>query len=169
MNSKKHARTLVDRADCLKRGIIENGLGRESDIKGCTESEILELENKYDIVLPLSYKVFLKNFGHGLGGTIMKDCDILYKDVFLLTDIVKNEILIEEGDPTLPEKAFVYSGRYNEQFLFFNADGLVEEPETYYYMIDDTEFKKIGNSVFDTLERSFKGALDLKLRKDRKR
>lgn len=142
-------KNFIDRAIQLKNNIIQQGLGNPELIKGCSESEISKLEQHYKIKLPQSYKIFLRYFGHGLGGGIMKECDILYDDIFSLTNVAKNEILIEEGDPSLPDKAFVFSGRYNEQFMFFDASGLVEEPPVFLYMIDDENFTQIGDSVFD--------------------
>ncbi|MEM8718336.1 MAG: SMI1/KNR4 family protein [Cyanobacteria bacterium P01_G01_bin.39] len=142
-------KTNNDRAANLKKQIIKQGIGRPDLIKGCSEPEISKLEQKYNVIFPQSYKIFLKNFGHGLGGVIMKECDILYNDAFELTNVLRNEILIEEGDPVLPDKAFVFAGRYNEQFMFFDASGLIEEPPIFLYMIDEKDFSKIGNSVFD--------------------
>lgn len=143
---------MIDKAIKLKEKIIKQAVGYSDLIKGCSESEILKLEQKYNIVLPPSYKIFLKFFGHGLGGRVMNDCDILYGDIFSLTDTIRNEVLIEEGDPVLPDKAFVFSGRYNEQFMFFDASGLKREPDVMYYMIDEDNFSKIGESVFDIIE-----------------
>ena len=40
---------------------------------------------------------------------VMNDIDILYDDISGLTNLLRNEVLIDEGDPVLPEKAFVFS------------------------------------------------------------
>lgn len=164
MNNQNQSleKNLIDRAMSLKNNILHQALGNPEWIKGCSESEILLLENKYDVILPLSYKVFLRNFGHGLGGGIMKEIDILYDKIFNLTNVIRNEVLVDEGDPVLPNKAFVFAGRYNEQFMFFNADGLEEEPSIFYYMIDDEKFRKIGDSIFDILESEIEESLSIK-------
>ena len=153
----------------LKEKIVKQGLGSSELIKGCSESEILKLESKYNVILPQSYKIFLKFFGHGLGGRVMNDCDILYDDIFSLTDTIRNEILIEEGDPVLPDKAFVFSGRYNEQFMFFDASGLENEPNIMYYMIDEDNFRKIGESVFDIIESELESSIKIKLYREHNR
>lgn len=82
----------------------------------------------------------------------MNDCDILYNDVFSLTKTIRNEILIDEEDPVLPKKAFVFVGRYDEQFMFFDASGIVEEPVIYYYHIDEGDFTETADSVFEIIE-----------------
>lgn len=146
----------ADRAKQLKAYIIEQNIGISDLIRGCSKSEIIKLEQKYQILLPESYKVFLENFGHGLGGRIMNDCDILYNDIFDLTNTARNEILVEDGDPTLPEKAFVFMGRYKEQFWFFDVDGTTKEPSIYDFHVDDAKFNKTPYSVFDYLESEAK-------------
>lgn len=153
---------MIDKVIGLKEKIIKQGIGEPDLIKGCSESEILKLEQEYNVILPPSYKIFLKNFGHGLGGKIMKEIDILYNDIFSLTNIIKNEILIDEGDPILPDKAFVFAGRYNEQFMFFDASGLEKEPAIMYYMIDEDNFRKIGDSIFDIIEEEVEVSLSIK-------
>jgi hypothetical protein len=142
------------RADLLKTNMLESGLARPDLIKGCSEQEILELAKKSNVIFPNSYTVFLKNFGYGLGGRIMADIDITYDKILPLTNLLRNEVLIDEGDPCLPEKAFVFAARYGEQFMFFDASGLVEEPTLFYYMENESKFTKVEGSIFDILERS---------------
>jgi len=162
-------KNFVDRAARLRDCIIQQGLGDPNQIKGCSELEISKLEKEYNVMLPQSYKTFLRNFGHGLGGRIMRECDILYSDIFSLTNIIRNEILVDEGDPCLPDKAFIFSGRYNEQFMFFDANGLAEEPPIYYYMIDEENFTKIGDSIFDIVEGETKSSLEIKLYQEKRK
>lgn len=154
------------RAVNLKNMMLNLGLANPNLIKGCSKQEITKLERENNVIFPQSYKVFLENFGHGLGGRVMNDVDILYDQVFPLTSIARNEILIEEGDPILPEKAFVFSMRYGEQFMFFDASGLIEEPPIFYYMADDTAFKKVGDSIFDILEGEIDFSEKIKLRSE---
>ena len=71
----------------------------------------------------------------------MKECDLLYEDIFFLADI--SEILIKPEDSYLPEKAFIFSSGYQAQFMFFDADSSEPEPSIFYYPIDNEEFKII--------------------------
>ncbi|BAZ45677.1 hypothetical protein NIES4102_27030 [Chondrocystis sp. NIES-4102] len=154
------------RAANLKNMMLDLGLANPHLIKGCSKQEIINLESEYNVTLPNSYKVFLENFGHGLEGRVMNDIDILYDQVLPLTSIARNQILIDEGDPVLPEKAFVFCMRYGEQFMFFDASGLVEEPPIFYYMENDTAFKKVGDSIFDILEGEINFSEKIKLRRE---
>ena len=153
------------KAEALKKKMLESGVANSDLIKGCSESESSTLEQENDVVFPNSYKVFLKHFGRGLGGIIMSDIDILYDEISGLTDFLRNKVLIEEGDPLLPEKAFVFSGRYGEQFMFFDASGLIEEPPTMYYSIDDNEFTEKGKSVFNLIENEIEFSIAIKNRR----
>ena len=157
------------KAEALKKKMLGLGVAHFNLIKGCSELEISTLEKENDVVFPHSYKMFLKHFGHGLGGVIMKEIDILYDEISGLTDFLKNKVLIEEGDPLLPEKAFVFSGRYGEQFLFLDASGLIEEPPTMYYSIDDNEFTKKGKSVFDLIESEIELSIAIKNHREKLR
>ena len=145
---------LTSRAIRLKQNILQTGMGQINLVKGCSEEEIHKLEEKYNVVLPISYRIFLENFGNGIGGKVMNDIDFLYDSISSLTDIARNEILVEKGDPILPKQAFVFAMRYGEQFMFFDANGLSEDPPVFYYMENDPEFTKIGDSIFDIFEKA---------------
>lgn len=154
MNNKNNSlkNSFETKARLLKDRMLKSNIAKPELIKGSSEKEISDLEKECDVVFPESYKVFLRNFGRGLGGCVMNDIDILYPNIQSLTDLLRNEILIDEGDPVLPEKAFVFSGRYGEQFTFFDASGLIKEPPIFYYIEYAKNFEKVGNSVFDLLE-----------------
>lgn len=147
---------LASRAMRLKQTILQSRMGKVNLIQGCSEEEIQKLERQHNVVFPISYRTFLKNFGHGIGGKVMSDIDFLYDSLDSLTNIAKNEILIEDGDPILPKQAFVFAMRNGEQFMFFDANGLDEDPPVFYYLEDDEEFTKVGDSIFDIFEEEFK-------------
>lgn len=153
----------------LKDLMIKTGVANPNLIKGCSREEIIQIEQENNVTLPTSYKVFLKNFGHGLGGRVMYDIDILYPKILGLTDFLRNEVLIEEDDPSLPEKAFVFAARYEEQFMFFEASGLVEEPPILYYKIDDREFTSINKTIFDILEKEIELSVRLKRKREQRK
>lgn len=142
------------RAKELYDRIIQSQIATLEQIKGCSEQEIEELEKACELSLPYSYKVFLRNFGHGFGG-VANDVDFLYQDVLPLTNIAR-EILQEEGDPVLPGNAFVFAMRYGEQFAFFEASEGIEDPPTFFYMECDENFTKTDDSIFDFWEEEVK-------------
>ena len=171
MNNKNNSteNKFETRARLLKDRILKSNVAKPELIKGCSEKEISDLEKKCDVVFPESYKVFLENFGHGLGGIILSDIDILYEDIFGLTDRLRNEVLIYEGDPILPKNAFVFATRFGEQFMFFDTSTATDEPPILHYMENHKSFSKVGNSIFDILEKETQLSYRLKMESEERR
>ncbi len=61
-----------------------------------------------------------------------------------------------EGDPVLPENAFVFAMRYREQFAFFEAKKGIEDPPIFFYMEEDENFTKTDDSIFGFWETEIK-------------
>ena len=150
----KLKKSLEARKNALYKRIIQPQIGKPELIKGCSEQEIEELEKACGLSLPLSYKVLLRNFGHGFGG-IAYDVEFLYQDVFPLTQIAR-EMLQYEGDPVLPENTFVFAMRYREQFAFFEVKKGIEDPPIFFYMEEDENFTKTDDSIFGFWEAEIK-------------
>ena len=161
------------RADSLKKKMVDLELADSNLIRGCSEEEISRLEKGSNVIFPVSYKVFLKTFGHSFGGLVMSDIAIRYNEIQgygEIQDLVsyfRDEILIEDNDPVLPKKAFIFSHRYLEQFTFFDGSGLIKEPPIMYYIEYAEDFKKIGESVFNLLEMEIKTSLYYKIERDK--
>ncbi|MEM8718334.1 MAG: SMI1/KNR4 family protein [Cyanobacteria bacterium P01_G01_bin.39] len=152
------------RAKAIKNIMLELNIAKAELIRGCSQSEIENLEQEHNVMFPESYKIFLSYFGHGLGGKVMSDIEILYDDISGLTNELRNETLIEEGDPILPDKAFVFASRLGEQYMFFDASGILKEPPILYYKENAPNFSLAGNSIFDVLEREVQLSYNLKLK-----
>ena len=156
MNDSQDIKKSVEaRATALRNRIIQSKIAKSEYLVGCSNEEIEALEKACKLILPYSYKVFLKNFGHCFGG-IAYDVDFLYQDVFPLTKIARE--ILQEDDPVLPENAFVFAMRYEEQFFFFEAEENNEAPPIFYYMEGDESFSKRYDSIFDLWE----GEVELK-------
>lgn len=165
-NNFDSARDFHSRAKAIKNTMVELDIANAKLIKGCSQSEIKYLEQKQNVVFPESYKVFLSNFGHGLGGKVMSDIEILYDDISGLTTELRDETLIEEGDPSLPDKAFVFATRLGEQYMFFDANGISKEPPILYYKENDQNFSQVGDSIFDVLEQEIQLSYNLKIKSE---
>ena len=149
-SEKEIKKSLEARANALRNQIIQSQIAKPEQLIGCSDKEIEALEKACGLALPYSYKVFLKNFGHCFGG-VANDVEFLYQDVFPLTKIAR-EILQDEGDLILSEKAFVFTMRYGEQFFFFEAEEGIENPPIFYYMEGDRSFSQKYDSIFDLWE-----------------
>lgn len=122
---------------------------------GCSDNEISEIEKKYMIKLPESYKNVLKYIGISADKLIdTNEYEFYYKEIINLTDEIHNERSIidkeEEGKPLikLPDNLFFIMGRYREQFHFIVANN-GDDAEVYYYNFDEDNYKLEYKSVWD--------------------
>ena len=148
-------KSLEDRANKLHNKIIQSQLVTPEQIRGCSEAEIAEIEQKYKICLPYSYKVFLRHFGHGFAH-IGNEFKYLYEDALFLTQEERNierEIKEEENfnpEELLPVNAFVFAIRQDIQIWYFIAEEGIDDPPVFYDTGGDTV--KMHESIFDFWE-----------------
>jgi hypothetical protein len=91
-----------------------------AEMKGCLEPEIYSLEQKFDVVLPESYKKFLRLMGKGAGGFLESDhWEAFYPDLLKIGQRERYADYCED----LPSDYFVFASRLGGIFLFFIADG----------------------------------------------
>jgi hypothetical protein len=136
----------------LVERLIASGIAKPGQIAGCSDSDITRIEGTSGVQLPAAYKAFLRVVGKN-AGQLMGDIDFLYEGVLALNAraaaILDNW---EEGKLVLPAKAFVFSMRQGEQFMFFIADGRSDDPPVYYYFEGWGQFKKAANSLWEVIE-----------------
>ena len=145
-------KNFVQRVETLKKEMLELGYIQPNLAKGCSEQEIQKLQQEYDVIFPTSYIVCLKNFGHSFGGDIFQEIDFHYESIFKSNQYWRSIFEIDEI-PHFPEKSFVIASRYGGQCVFFNADGTLEEPPIFNYLIGEDEFiKSNSDTVFDVIE-----------------
>lgn len=135
--------------------ISENEYIDKNELRGCDDDQIEDIEAKYQIKLPESYKYILKKIGLNAGGLIdTKEFNFYFKDILKMTEGIVSEReeidAEEEGDPliVLPDKIFFILGRYDEQFHFIVANG-GEDAQVYYYNFDKDSYEKDFDSVWD--------------------
>ena len=177
MNNSKNElkKYLDDRAKNLYQRIIQSNLATPERVKGCSSSEIAQIEQTYNLSLPYSYKVFLRHFGHSIGG-IANDVEFLYPSPLLLTQDMRDaeREMQEEGEISseelLPPNAFIFAMRQRMQSWYFLASKGVEDPAVFYDSGDGIGVKT-HESIFDLWEAEVKleEELLLKKRKERER
>ena len=102
--------------------------------------------------MPAAYKAFLRVAGRN-AGQLMDDIDFLYDKVLgLNTQAISILDNWEEGKLVLPDQAFVFAMRQGEQFMFFVADGSLDDPPIYYYFEGRGEFKRAANSIWEVIK-----------------
>ncbi len=135
---------LVERLFAIPR------FGREA-MQPCSEYEIAFLEQEFNVILPESYKKFLRLMGRGAGGFLETD----HWDAFYpyLLEIGQGDQYADYCDG-LPSHYFVFASRLGGIFLFFIADGTDDEDPPVYAFGDnyDGTFRKIYDSFWGFFE-----------------
>lgn len=117
----------------------------------CSEYEITFLEQEFNVILPESYKKFLRLMGKGAGGFLETD----HWDAFYpyLLEIGQDDQYADYCDD-LPEQYFVFASRLGGVFLFFITGGTETDDPPVYAFGDahDGRFRKIYDSFWGFFE-----------------
>jgi hypothetical protein len=136
-------------------------------ISGCSNIEIQEIEQKYNIKLPKSYYVFLSEFGKS-SPSLLGDFYMEYPHPLTQTEeFMKILLSQDEEEPSwippvqVPENLFVFANYYFEKIWFFIADGSSDDPPI--FIADSAQgsgdvfkFKKVGESIWEFVENCIK-------------
>ncbi|HKQ99962.1 MAG TPA: ankyrin repeat domain-containing protein [Pyrinomonadaceae bacterium] len=116
----------------------------------CSEEEIERLERTFRVILPESYKKFLRLMGRGAEGFLSSDhWDAFYPE---LLEIARREEYAGRCD-NLPDDYFVFASRLAGVYLFFIADGTDDDPPVYSFGDGhDETFRKSHDSFWGFFE-----------------
>lgn len=149
----------VIKPEKLAEMIVAN-LADKSDVVGCTEAQIQDLETKYAIKLPAAYKDFLRAFGNS-AQEVFGDVELMYPD--LLTYYEYDGILKYSTDKfTLPANAFIFASRLDTLAFSITTDG--DDPPVYRYISQQDAEEKIYPSFSEWLTDYV--LTEIKLQKD---
>jgi hypothetical protein len=123
---------------------------KRSGLWPCSDKEIEQLEQAFDLTLPASYKKFLRLMGKGAGGFLISDhWEAFYPDLFELGQSAEYQDACDD----LPAQYFVFASRLGSVYLFFIADGADDDPPVYAFGDDhDGGYKKIYDSFWGFIE-----------------
>lgn len=115
---------------------------RGCHLSGCSEKQIIKIEEFYNIKLPAIYIEFLLIMGKN-AGKFMRGSSAFYNEIFDIRD-GSIELLYENDFKELPDNTFVFWMHQGYQFAFFYLNQ-GDNPPVYYYFEgetkDDFEFK----------------------------
>jgi hypothetical protein len=139
-------------ADRIKSIIIS--LGENTPIKGCSDDELDLLESTLNTLLPSSYRVFLRFFGHGDGGGyFFDDTEWTYENIANST-LLAREILNESADNSsqIPQEFIVIASLYNEYFYLLSTSD--EKHHVYIWHITSDKILSKYNSLWDLVREN---------------
>jgi hypothetical protein len=100
---------------------IRSYLRSATNVKGCTETEVSDLERRYNLMLPTDYREFLLLAGRG-ADNIWRGSDYTLDE---LPEIQEAAIeLLSDKGLKLPDGSFVFHMHQGYQFLFVNSGGV---------------------------------------------
>jgi hypothetical protein len=162
----------------LTREMIDKNIVIESQLRGCSEEEIKNLESRYNIQLPHSYKEFLSKMGKNHGGLVNRDEYAIEYDAVidmtgeyrqgiinckleleleLKTASEANRLILEQEEILeLPPNMFLILCRLpSYEFYAIEANGGDDSPV--FYIGDEPGIVKEHDSFWDTLRMFIKG------------
>lgn len=132
----------------------EHQIAHRSGLIGCSELEILNLEKRYGITLPATYRLYLKTMGH-VSGRLFKHDHLAVTYPHILETTQEELELIDSRPPeaaaALRGDGFIIASRLGEQFEFIRCNQLDDSPVWYYNEYDD-EVTQNYTSVMGWLE-----------------
>jgi hypothetical protein len=145
--------SIKTRFDAFVVRLINSGVASPAELIGCSDDEIEQLERKYEIRLPTSYRLFLQLMGHKSGRLFTHDhIKASYPDVLCFTE---KQIKFWKNVPeakriTLSADALVILSRLGEQWLCIRCADVDDTPVLYYSECDPIQVSH--PSVLDWLE-----------------
>jgi hypothetical protein len=123
----------------LVKELLDKRTATATSIRGCSDAEIAELEYKYGVRVPDTYREFLRRLGHRAGRLVTSEFNIYYPDVMQMTAMYREycaEAAHWPQDETrpieLPSGQLIISNRYGEQFLAIECSGQEDSPVYYF-------------------------------------
>jgi hypothetical protein len=110
----------------------ERGVAGESDLCGCSLSELEAVEEKLGKPIPLAYRNFLKIMGRG-AGRLFLGTNAFFPGILELTEIAAEIVSEDPSHIKLPEDALVLTMHQGYEFMFMRkSEG--DDPPVYHYL-----------------------------------
>lgn len=146
--------------------LIDSGIAKPAEIRGCSEEEIDNLERQMAIKLPKVYREFLLRIGRQAGSFFEGTHLLLGQGLTGFKELLR-KLLAENGNHmTLPTAAFVFLSHQDYQFNYFLlTDG--DDPPVYFYVGAPEEYlEKKWNSfsefLLDSAESQIRSEAEIK-------
>ncbi len=131
---------------------------------GCTQEDILQIEQSFGFRLPGAYVALLRRIGRDAGG-LMTGVGFVFPELLGFRETA--ESLLDDLDDTerigieLGVRDFVFLMIQGYQFFFFRA-GDSDDPAVFFYDDDEPSFKEVYGSFVEWLDVCMKEELELR-------
>src|SRR5438034_575581 len=107
------------------------GLAPFGSIRGCSESEVTQLENHFGVHLPQTYRDFLKYFGKQ-AGRLFEGTDCFYEQLWNLRFWAEELLQADAQHFILSRDSFVFSMHQGYEFLYIQTE-VGDDPPVFQY------------------------------------
>jgi hypothetical protein len=139
--------------------------GRAKTLRGCSESDILEVECKYRLKLPPAYRDFLSAAGRG-ADQFLVGTDWLYPQLLELGEAAR-DLLYQHTKFKLSDSDFVFLMHQGYQFMYFRTGTGDPDPEVRRYLEPWDAPRHTGVSLTQLLEQTLADELKVLARSHR--
>jgi hypothetical protein len=131
---------IQDRIAEVARILVSRGVATEDSVRGCSVTEIDEVEGDVRLRLPLAYREFLAKMGRNAGNFYV-GTDIFYPNLLGNTKAAHELVAEDKATIILPKDSIAFAMHQGYQFTFFQTDE-GDDPPVYYYMEQSGGFVK---------------------------
>lgn len=142
----------------LVKELIDANVARPSEVNGCSEYDIRQLETDLGIRLPVRYCEFLKLMGYSAGRFFL-GTDIFFQHLRSLQGGA-SRLLRDDGQQPLPEQAFVFGMHQGYQFVFFLLNQGDDPPVSGY--LEKKGFSEISTSFSEYLAKAVRDTIGIR-------
>jgi hypothetical protein len=143
--------------------LVETGLATPDQIRGCMEDEVLEIEEKFGVELPRSYRDFLLVMGKG-AGSLFVGTDFFYPRLLEVREGADELLLETKSSFQIPDNSFVFSlhqGYVFDEYFLLTSD----DPPVFLFMELDTNATLLVESFTEFLLQTVNDYLHTKAKR----
>ena len=134
------------RAERFREALLSRGYWTPQS--RCSEGEIRSIETRAFMMLPDSYKAFLKTFGKG-AGEFLSHIDVYYDEI---EGNLSFAGVTDKCHHPIPAHAFpVWVDATGEQLCFVYSNR-GDDPEVYRLYTETGDFERVASSIWDVFE-----------------
>ena len=155
---------MPDEVDEVIGQLAVGGVVAPASVRGCSDADIVALENELGVTLPRTYRSFLAKMGKS-AGDFLCGTDFLYPDLPLRR--YAEDLLSDSEEPlALEPDDFVFAMHQGYSFLFFRC-GISDDPPVFLYDENKPSFERVAYSFSSWLASAARDeiALAAELRK----
>lgn len=134
--------------ELIRKSLIESGLAHSEEIRGCTETEVEQLQTRLAVRFPKVYRDFLLQMGYS-AGRLFIGSDVFYPRTGNLRTWADEMLRESECHLTPPEDAVFFLAHQGYVFFFFRtSEG--DDPPVYRILEGEEKPQKMKDhlSVF---------------------